>query len=103
MKKIYPIYARLVSNSANISHMKDKEQMSELIERATVGNLNASFIDRLSPEGREFIELLTQELSNGKDISPRTVSHILADEFNDHVAESTISKWKSRIKRKSLS
>tara|TARA_R100000742_G_C4259836_1_gene77646 strand:+ start:397 stop:651 length:255 start_codon:yes stop_codon:yes gene_type:complete len=84
--------------------MTDKEQtekVSDLIARATVGNLNASFIERLSEDGREFIKLLEVELDNGKDISPRTVSHILADEFNDHVAESTISKWKSRIKRKS--
>lgn len=77
----------------------DNNEINDLVSKATVGNLNAPFYVRFKNEdAKKFIELLGEQIQQGKDVSPRVVSQILLDKFGERVDESTISKWKQRQK-----
>jgi len=78
--------------------MEDNE-LNELITEATKGNLNSSFVTRLDDRGKQFISLLEEQMKEGKDVSPSVVARILNEKFGVRVDESTISKWKNRIKQ----
>jgi hypothetical protein len=78
--------------------MEDNE-LNELITKATKGNLNSSFVTRLDDRGKQFISLLEEQIQEGKDVSPSVVARILNEKFGVRVDESTISKWKNRIKQ----
>lgn len=78
--------------------MEDNE-LNELITEATKGNLNSSFVTRLDDRGKQFISLLEEQIEEGKDVSPSVVARILNEKFGVRVDESTISKWKNRIKQ----
>lgn len=78
--------------------MEDNE-LNELITEATKGNLNSSFVERLDDRGKQFISLLEEQIEEGKDVSPSVVARILNEKFGVRVDESTISKWKNRIKQ----
>lgn len=78
--------------------MEDNE-LNELITEATKGNLNSSFVTRLDDRGKQFISLLEEQIEEGKDVSPSVVARILNDKFGVRVDESTISKWKNRVKQ----
>lgn len=78
--------------------MEDNE-LNELITEATKGNLNSSFVKRLDDRGKQFISLLEEQIEEGKDVSPSVVARILNEKFGVRVDESTISKWKNRIKQ----
>ena len=75
--------------------------MNELINLATVGNLNATFTARLNDDAKKFILMLEEQIKQGKDVSPRVVSTILSNKFGSKVDESTISKWKRKVKQSS--
>tara|TARA_A100001234_G_C12551426_1_gene353308 strand:+ start:221 stop:463 length:243 start_codon:yes stop_codon:yes gene_type:complete len=78
--------------------MEDNE-LNELITEATKGNLNSSFVTRLDDRGKQFISLLEEQMQEGKDVSPSVVARILNEKFGVRVDESTISKWKNRVKQ----
>lgn len=78
--------------------MEDNE-LNELIKSATVGNLNSSFTSKLDENGKKFILMLEEQLHEGKDVSPSVVARILNERFGVRVDESTISKWKNRVKQ----
>ena len=79
-----------------LSYMTNKD-MSELVKHS-LGKRNSSFIERLSKEGKQFMDMLEKEVINGHEISPRAVSEILLKEFNHVVSESSISKWQTSVK-----
>lgn len=77
----------------------DNNELNELVSKATVGNLNAPFYTRFkSDDAKKFIDMLEIQIQQGKDVSPRLVSQLLMDNFGEKVDESTISKWKRKVK-----
>ena len=76
----------------------DNHDINELIERATVGNLNKTFYARLDDDAKEFIDELEKQIKLGKDVSPSVVTTLLRENFGTKVDESTISKWQKRVK-----
>lgn len=77
----------------------DNNEIKDLVDKATVGNLNAPFYERFkNQDAIKFVEMLKTQIENGKDISPRLVAQMLLDNFGEMVNESTISKWKHKVK-----